>query len=84
MFLSDLLLIKTPLLLILDTFVCPHPTIWIPPQNTHTHTLIWHCEEYVFQNRGVPCNYRVREGETKRQIFDLMYRGGGLWSFAGC
>ena len=38
MFLSDLLLIKTPLLLILDTFVCPHPTIWIPPpKHTHTH-----------------------------------------------
>ena len=38
---------------------------------------------YVFQNRGDPCNYRVREEETKRQRFGLMYRGGRLWSFAG-
>ena len=39
-----------------------------PPQ----HALIWHCEEYVFQNRGVPCNYRLREEETKLRIFGLM------------
>ena len=38
---------------------------------------------YVFQNWGDPCNYRVREEETKRQRFGLMYRGGRLWSFAG-
>ena len=38
---------------------------------------------YAFQNRGVPCNYWVREEEMKRQLFRLMCRGGHLWPFAG-
>ena len=33
--------------------------------------------------RGVPCNYWVREKETKREIFALICRGGRLWSFRG-
>ena len=40
-------------------------------------------EDYVFQNRGDPCNYRVREEETKRPIFGLTCGGGRLCSFAG-
>ena len=34
-----------------------------------------------FQNRGVPCDYLVREEGTKRLIFGLMCRGGRLWSY---
>ena len=46
-------LIKTPCLSI---HLCqPPPKQFGPPQ------LIWHCEEYVFQNWGVACNYRVQE-----------------------
>ena len=61
-------LIKIPYLLILDTFVDPP----LPLQ------IFWLCQEYVFQNRGVLCNYRVWEEETKRKIFGLMFRGGRL------
>ena len=80
-------MIKIPRLLKLDTFVGPHPTIPTP-----LPSLIWHCEEYVFQNQGIPCNYWLREEETKHQ--GLMCSGGrlrlfadGLWSFVvvyGC
>ena len=38
---------------------------------------------YVFQNRGSPCNYRVREDEKKLRLFGLMYKGGCLWLFVG-
>ena len=65
---ADPSFIKTPVLLILDTFAGRRPIIQIP-------LLIWHCQENVFQNRGVPCNYLVREEGMKRQIFGLMYRG---------
>ena len=76
----DFALFMTPRLLILDTFVGPRATIRTPLPTT---LLMWHCEEYGFQNRDVSCNYRVQEEEKKRQIFGLMYRGGLLWSFAG-
>ena len=69
-------LIKTPRLLILDTFCQSQPDYLDPP-------LIWPCEEYVFQNRDVPCNYQVREEEAKPQSFDLMCKSGRLCSFAG-
>ena len=62
-FLKDPLLIKTSRSLILKTNYSDPP-------------LIWHCEEYVFQNQGVPCNYRVLEEETKHQIFGLICKGG--------
>ena len=71
-------LIKMPRLLTLDTCVGPRPTIRIPPSSP---PLVCHCEEYIFQNGSVPCNYLVREKETKRQ--GLLYRGGRFWLFAG-
>ena len=46
-------LTKTPLfcLLIIDTFVGPHPTIWTPSHtHTHTHAHLLDTEKYVFQN----------------------------------
>ena len=67
-------------LLILDTFVGPHSTIRTP---TPQHALIWHCEEYVFQIRGVSCNYRLREEETKLRIFGLMCWVAVCGRFAG-
>ena len=46
----------------------------LPPTiRTPSPTLIWHWS-VSFQNWGVPCNYRVREEETKRQIFGSMCR----------
>ena len=71
-FLPDSPLIKSPRLLMLDIFVSLRPIILTP------FPFIWHCEEYVFQNVGVPCNYRVREEETKRQTFGLLCRVGRL------
>ena len=37
----------------------------------------------IFQNQGSHCNYQVREEETKRQLYELMWKGGSLWFFAG-
>ena len=62
-------------LLILDIFVGPHQTFWNAPPPTYLALRT--------MERGVPCNYRVREEETKRQIFGLMCRGVRLWSFSG-
>ena len=46
---------------------------------------------YLFQNQDSLCNDRVREQETKCQLFGLMCRChclwsfvGSLWSFGGC
>ena len=58
----------------IDTLVSPHTTI----QTTPHFQFIWHCQEYGFRNRGVPCNYGMREEETKCKIFGLMCRG---WLF---
>ena len=38
---------------------------------------------YVFQIPGSPCNYQVWEEKIKHQLFGLMCKGDGLWSFAG-
>ena len=60
-------LIKTSRLLILDTFVGPRtPSKFGPPPSTiPPPPTLFGTEEYVFQNQVVPCNYQVREGETK-------------------
>ena len=39
------------------THTCTHNT----HTHTHTHTHLIGTEDYIFQNRGVPCHYRFRE-----------------------
>ena len=63
-------------------FVIHSPSGWIMKKQ-FLFILILNIEEYVFRNRGVSCNYRVREEEMKRHILGLMWSGGLLWSFAG-
>ena len=54
-FLLDPNLIKTPRLLILETFVDPRSTIRTPSPLSPPH--LYGTEEYVFQNPGVAYNY---------------------------
>ena len=74
-FLSYSLLIKTSALI--NTW---HLGLTLP--NYSEPPILPNCSEgYIFQNRSVPCNYQVREEETRSQIFGLMCRDGGLGSF---
>ena len=82
--LSDLPLIENPPPppLVNDTwYLCwpppnysdlPRP-FWIRTSPPSSAPLVWNCEEYAFQNRGVHCNYLVREGETKRKVTYLVW-----------